>query len=50
MVEASDCEGSVQIPPDSSNYPICDGPSMDPGDGVGMVAALDDDYGAKGGD
>ena len=45
VAEARDGEGSVEVLPDLGDYPIRDGPGVDPGDGAVGVAALGDDDG-----
>ncbi|KAK4403436.1 hypothetical protein Sango_0712200 [Sesamum angolense] len=42
-------EGRVEVLPDVGNYPIGDGPGVNPGNGAGLVEALGEDGGAKGG-
>lgn len=52
--EAGDGEGSVEVLPDLGDYPISDGPGVNPGDGaagvVAGVAAFDEDGGPAEGD
>lgn len=50
VAEAGDGEGSVEVLPDLGNYPISDGPGVDPRDRAAVIAALNDDGGAEGGD
>lgn len=45
VAEARDGEGSVEVFPDLGDYPIRDGPGVDPGDGALGVASLGDDDG-----
>jgi len=49
VFEAGDGEGSVEVLSHLSDYPIRDGPGVNPGNVAGGVAALDDDGGAEGG-
>ncbi|KAK8508220.1 hypothetical protein V6N12_019399 [Hibiscus sabdariffa] len=48
--ESSNGEGSVEVLLDLGDYPIRDGPSVDPGDGTAVIAAFNDDGGAEGGE
>ncbi|KAK8978388.1 hypothetical protein V6N11_028391 [Hibiscus sabdariffa] len=48
--ESSNGEGSVEVLLDLGDYPIRDGPSVDPGDGTGVIAAFDYDGGSEGGE
>ncbi|KAL0452673.1 UNVERIFIED_CONTAM: hypothetical protein Slati_1245400 [Sesamum latifolium] len=48
--ETRHSEGRVEVLPDVGNYPIGDGPGVNPGNGAGLVEALGEDGGAKGGD
>lgn len=48
--EASNSERGIEIFANLSDYPISDGPSVDPGDGTGRIAAFDEDGGAEGSD
>lgn len=50
VAEARDGEGRVEVLPDLCDYPISDCPGVDPGNGAGVVAALDEDGGPEGGD
>lgn len=48
--EACDGEGSVEVLPDLGDYPIRDGPGVDPGDLLFSITALHEDDGADSGD
>lgn len=48
FAESGNGEGGVEILADVGNYPIRDGPGVDPGDVAGEIAALDEDGGANG--
>ncbi|KAL0402965.1 UNVERIFIED_CONTAM: hypothetical protein Sradi_1937300 [Sesamum radiatum] len=48
--ETRHSEGRVEVLPNVGNYPIGDGPGVNPGNGAGLVEALGEDGGAKGGD
>ncbi|RDX79194.1 hypothetical protein CR513_40411, partial [Mucuna pruriens] len=50
VVDAGDGEGCVEVLPYVGDYPIREGPRVNPSNGAGSVAALDDDGGTKGGD
>ncbi|KAK4436468.1 hypothetical protein Salat_0810500 [Sesamum alatum] len=50
VTKSRDSEGRVEVLPDVGNYPIGDGPGVNPGNGAGLVEALGEDGGAKGGD
>lgn len=47
FTEAGYGEGSVEVLPDLGDYPMSDGPSVDPRDGAISVAALDEDGGPE---
>lgn len=48
--ETSNGKGCIEVFPDLCDYPMSNGPSVDPGDGTGGVAAFDEDGGSEGGD
>lgn len=50
VADAGDGEGSVEVLAHLGDYPIRDGPGVDPGDGAGRVESLGEDGGAEGGD
>lgn len=50
VFDFGDGEGSVEVLPDLSDYPIGDGPRVNPSNGACGVAAFDDDGGAERGD
>ncbi|KAF5752605.1 hypothetical protein HS088_TW01G00520 [Tripterygium wilfordii] len=47
--KTSNGKRSVEVLPDLGNYPISDGPGVDPRDLAVAVAALGEDSGAEGG-
>lgn len=47
IADASDGEGSVEVLPDLGDYPIRDGPGVNPGDRTVVIAAFDEDDGTE---
>lgn len=48
--ESGHRQGGVEVLADLGNYPISDGPGVNPGDVAGLIAAFYEDGGSKGGD
>lgn len=47
ITEASDGKGSVEVLPDLGDYPISDGPRVNPRDRTVVIAAFDENKGAE---
>lgn len=49
FAEASDGKGCVEVLSHLRNYPMIDGPGVDPRDGTSIIAAFHEHSGSKGG-
>lgn len=50
LSDPRDGEGRVEVLPELGDYPIGDGPGVNPGNGAGLVESLGEDGWAEGGD